>query len=90
MPSAWRRREAHEHLPDTPSEYGGFIRGARRCMAIGLGYRREGDCHQLRESGSSYCYYHTKIQAGLCEPETNLYPVPSLPQGGYVLVREAA
>lgn len=90
LPSAWRRRETHEVLPDLDSPYGGVIPGAKRCMAVGLGFNREGDCASYRWPGSSYCYYHTKIQLGLCEPESNLYPVQPLPVGGYVLLQAAA
>lgn len=59
-------------------------------MAIGLGFQRDGECPDRRWPGSCYCYYHTKLQQGLCEPETDLYPVKPLPVGGYVLLAAAA
>lgn len=38
-------------------------------------------------AGKPYCYYHSKMQQGLIEPEVrDSYPVFPLPKAGYVIL----
>lgn len=70
-------------MPDLRSHYGGVIKGADRCGAIGL--EQGNDCVQ-EAPDSVYCYYHTKLLQGLTKPNSMYYPVWPLPAEGYVLV----
>lgn len=74
-------------LPDLPGPYGGVTPGAKRCLALGL---VRGDCPHTRESLSSYCYYHSKLQKGLTERTADVYPVWPLPPQGYVITEEVS
>lgn len=84
-PVAWRPRRKNEVLPDLPSPMGGVLEGAKRCLAIGL---QLGDCKSQRWSvtGSNYCYYHAKVEAGMSTPTGKIYPVWPLHPKGYVLL----
>lgn len=68
---------------------GGPVPGVLRCAAVGL---ERGDCRMHHIAGSRYCYYHSKLMVGLCEPDahSSVYPVWPLPASGYALLTAEA
>lgn len=85
--------------PLTYAIHGVSVLPHQRCHALGL---ENGDCRFPRTDTSLYCYYHEKLQKGLCDPSVPspeeadqrdgmaLYPVWPLPAEGYALLGEPA
>ena len=68
-----------QRLPSLDAAFGG-VPGRVRCGAHGL---LRGGCYLEREAESVYCYYHSKLQAGLLDHDVAVYPVWKLPPHGY-------
>ena len=68
-----------QRLPDLGTAFAS-VPGRVRCGAHGL---LRGGCYMERTADSPYCYYHSKLAAGLLDHDVAVYPVWKLPFYGY-------